>query len=253
MELTANLRKMVASLDAAKSRRQMNMFKAEGTKCVMDTIYAFNIQYIFCLAEWWEQYGNNIAITIEPIIVKRADMERMTGLSTPAPVIAVYEIPERQFDMKKLSGHLTLALDTIQDPGNLGTIVRAADWFGVNNIICNHNTADIFNSKSVMATMGAISRVNVFYCELAEVLAKADIPIYGTFLDGENIYEATLTKSGIIIMGNEGQGISSSVAKYVNRRLLIPPFPLGNQTSESLNVGVATAITLSEFRRRCNC
>ncbi|MBO4995466.1 MAG: RNA methyltransferase [Muribaculaceae bacterium] len=250
MEMTANLRKMVVSLDMAKHRRQTGLFKAEGTKCVVDTLGSFDLKYLICLDEWWKSHEKLHCVGIDPIIVKRMDMERMSTLSTPSPVIAVYEIPERSINETDLSEKLVIALDTVQDPGNLGTIVRAADWFGVTDLICSHETADIYNPKSVMATMGAISRVNVHYCDLSEILPKIDSTIYGTFLDGESIYDTELSHKGVIVMGNEGRGISDSLASSIDKRILIPSYPADRVTSESLNVGVATAIVLSEFRRR---
>ena len=148
---------------------------------------------------------------------------------------------------------LMLALDGVQDPGNLGTICRIADWFGIENIICSQDTADIFNPKAIQATMGAISRVHVHYTDLQKYLrnaSDADIPVYGTFLDGDNIYEHRLSPHGIIVMGNEGKGISAGIAQNISRRLLIPNYPPERITTESLNVAVATAITCAEFRRR---
>jgi TrmH family RNA methyltransferase len=133
----------------------------------------------------------------------------------------------------------------------MGTIVRLADWFGIKNIICSPDTVDIFNPKTVQATMGAIARVKVFYTNLPELLNDlTDLPAYGTFLEGKNIYEEALSANGLIIMGNEGKGISRQVAAYISRKLYIPNYPTGTETSESLNVAVATAITCSEFRRR---
>ena len=166
--------------------------------------------------------------------------------------IAVYEIPNYTLNLASLDGRLSLALDGIQDPGNLGTIMRTADWFGISDILCSHSTADVWNPKVVQATMGAISRVKMHYCDLPEIMRAIRIPIYGTFLDGDNIYGANLTAEGIIVMGNEGNGISDEVSKYIGHRLTIPSFSHGNETSESLNVAIATAITVSEFRRHLN-
>jgi len=146
---------------------------------------------------------------------------------------------------------LCLALDEVQDPGNLGTIIRIADWFGIEHIFCSQGTADVYNPKVVQATMGALARVHVHYVNLSELIdSLPDIPVYGTFLDGTNIYEQELSQTGIIVMGNEGNGISPEVRKVINRRLYIPNYPANRPTSESLNVAVATAITCAEFRRR---
>ena len=149
--------------------------------------------------------------------------------------------------------HLVLALDGIQDPGNMGTICRIADWFGIEDIVCSNETADVYNPKAIQATMGAIARVRVHYCDLADCLANArdhGVPVYGTLLDGGNIYDSELSMNGIIVMGNEGNGISGPVRSCVTQRLLIPNYPTGRITTESLNVAIATAITVAEFRRR---
>ena len=184
-------------------------------------------------------------------MVKRADMERMSQLSTPTQVLAVYEMPQVTFDENGLSSNLIIALDRVQDPGNLGTIIRIADWFGITDIVCSPETVDVYNPKVVQATMGAISRVKVHYLDLAELIKRnPDIPVYGTFLDGRNIYETSLTPHGIVVMGNEGQGISDEIGRLIKRRLFIPSYPQERPTSESLNVGMATAITVAEFRRR---
>ncbi len=148
--------------------------------------------------------------------------------------------------------NLVLALDDVQDPGNLGTIMRIADWFGIKDIFCSKGTADIYNPKAVQATMGAISRVKIHYTELAKEIASlpASVPVYGTFLEGDIIYDTELSGNGVIIMGNEGNGISREVGKTINRKLYIPNWPAGAATSESLNVAIATAIVCAEFRRR---
>lgn len=164
-----------------------------------------------------------------------------------------FEQPHYDFDADVASRSLCLALDDVQDPGNLGTIVRIADWFGIEHIFCSNGTADIYNPKTVQATMGAIARVKLHYCNLPEFIGNAsekNIPVFGTFLDGENIYTQHLPKNGIIVMGNEGNGISEQIARKVSHRLLIPNYPQGCETSESLNVAVATAIVCAEFRRR---
>ena len=249
-ELTNNLRKMVASLGNARSRREEKCFVAEGTKCVCDTWHAFSCRYLFATQAWVDEHKNALPGSA-PIIVKRADMERMSQLSTPSQVLAVYELPESKFDEKRLTSNLVIALDRVQDPGNLGTIIRIADWFGITDIVCSPDTVDVYNPKVVQATMGAISRVKVHYVDLADLIKRnTDIPVYGTFLDGRNIYETSLTPHGIVVMGNEGQGISDEIGVLIKRRLFIPSYPQERPTSESLNVGMATAITIAEFRRR---
>ena len=188
-----------------------------------------------------------------PEVISHKEMERISSLKTPSDMLALVEIPRHGLSVRGLSGELSLALDGVQDPGNMGTILRLADWFGMRDVICSETTADCFNPKVVQATMGAIARVRVHYVPLARWLGEvraAGIPVYGTFLDGEPIYDAALSPGGVIVMGSEGQGVSPEVAELVSRRLFIPPFPVGEPTSESLNVATATAIVCSEFRRR---
>ena len=190
-------------------------------------------------------------IFAEGELVSEKEMERISQLKTANSVLAVVELPSSRLASVKPEKNLVLALDRIQNPGNLGTIIRLADWFGISDIVCSEDTADCFNPKVVQATMGAILRVRVHYTNLAEWLsAQGDAKVYGTFLEGENIYNAQLEKSGVIVMGNEGQGISDEVAECVSHKLLIPPYPADRCGSESLNVAVATAVICSEFRRR---
>ena len=190
-------------------------------------------------------------IFAEGELISEKEMERISQLKTANSVLAVVELPKYKLSLANPAKNLVLALDRIQNPGNLGTIIRLADWFGISDIVCSEETADCFNPKVVQATMGAILRVRVHYTNLAAWLGKEHHSnIYGTFLEGENIYSAQLEKSGVIVMGNEGQGISSEVAATVSHKLLIPPYPADRCGSESLNVAVATAVICSEFRRR---
>ena len=184
-------------------------------------------------------------------LISEKEMERISQLKTANSVLAVVELPKSRLSSVKPDKNLVLALDRVQNPGNLGTIIRLADWFGISDIVCSEDTADCFNPKVVQATMGAILRVRVHYTNLVEWLNNQhNTKIYGTFLEGENIYSAQLDKNGIIVMGNEGQGISAEVAEAVSHKLLIPPYPADRCGSESLNVAVATAVICSEFRRR---
>ena len=190
-------------------------------------------------------------IFAEGELISEKEMERISQLKTANSVLAVVEVPKHKLALADPTKNLVLSLDRIQNPGNLGTIIRLADWFGISDIVCSEDTADCFNPKVVQATMGAILRVRVHYTNLAKWLSShKDATIYGTFLEGENIYSAQLETSGVIVMGNEGQGISSEVAECVSHKLLIPPYPADRCGSESLNVAVATAVICSEFRRR---
>ena len=172
----------------------------------------------------------------------------MSQFDTPSDVIAVYKIPQRSYTDEEVRGHLNIVLDNIQDPGNLGTIMRLADWYGIRNIFANPTTVDVYNHKVVQATMGAISRVKVHYTDLESLLANFnDLPVLGTFLDGENVYAQSLEPKGFVVFGNEGKGISNKVGQLCTQRLLIPSAKASR--SESLNVGIAAAITISELMR----
>lgn len=182
-------------------------------------------------------------------------MGRISSLVTPSEVLAVCSIPDHKLKADDLSGKLSLVLDDIRDPGNLGTILRIADWFGIENVICSRETVDLYNPKAVQATMGSIARVKLHYQQLAEFLPSipAEIERCGAYMDGENVYEAKLPVAALLVLGNEGKGISEPVGTHITRRLAIPSFAhLKNNSSEaeSLNVAVAAGILCSEFRRR---
>ena len=240
--LTSEVRKNVFRLSEAKWRRRLGQFKAEGTKCVIDTIDAFQRVAVFATAGWTRKHPDVGAQVCTP-----ADLERMSSLSTPAEVIAVYQLPEDSGEIPH--NGLILALDGIQDPGNLGTIIRLADWFGIHVIMCSTDTVDCFSPKVVQATMGGISRVKVLYGDLPKMLGESRLPVAATFLDGENLYNAKLPEQAVIVIGNEGHGISDAVAACADLRLSIPSYPPGVATSESLNAAVACALTVAEFRR----
>lgn len=253
MALSKNKIKYFNSLNLKKNRDNEQVFIAEGIKLVGDLLPYFKAKYIVATTEW---LSKNSHIADEIIEIENIEeMKKITLLSTPSPVYVVFYRSQYDFNLQDLllKRELILALDTVQDPGNLGTIIRIADWFGIKNIICSHGTVDVYNAKTIQSTMGALARVKVHYVELKGVLdtfRKQAYPIYGTFLDGASIYNAELAKYGIIVMGNEGNGISDEIAKLVSDKLLIPSYPADEPTSESLNVAVATAIVCSEFRRR---
>ena len=242
--------KWIKSLEMRKFRLQNNAFVAEGPKLVGELLPYSTPLYIAATKEWLAQNARLLSKIKEVDEVSQDELERASFLRTPQSVLAVMPIPERKLDNSNLQDQLVLALDGVQDPGNLGTILRIADWFGIRQVLCNEGTADVFNPKCVQSCMGALARVEVYYCNLPEVLIKVKALIYGTFLNGKDIYKEELSQNGIIIMGNEGNGISEEVSKLVNRRLLIPNYPKGSPTTESLNVAVATGIVCAEFRRR---
>lgn len=242
-------RKLIASLQQPKHRREHRLFVAEGNKCISEIIDTFNCRMIVATHEWWS--GKHIPAPHGAEIYKavKADMQRISSMSNPPDVIAVMEMPQQP--EKVDTSDLILALDDIQDPGNLGTIIRTCDWFGIRAIVCSNNTVDVYNSKVVQSTMGALARVNVIYTDIVSWLKKlpSGMPVYGTFLDGKNIYGVMPPRRGVIVMGNEGKGISAAVGKTVRHRLFIPPYPAGSRHVESLNVSIATAIILSQFRK----
>ena len=246
--ISKNLIKLIKSLEQKKFRLREKLFVAEGPKVVGDLMVFKRPQRLIATRQWYEKHQIE-----EDVLVSEEELRKVSFLQHPQEVIALFPLPEiSSFDYNSLRNDLVLALDDVQDPGNLGTIIRLADWFGIELIICSLGTADAFSPKVVQATMGSIARVNLHYTDLPSFLENLGdgFPIYGTFLNGTNVYEQELSKSGVIIMGNEGKGISKEVERYVNKRLFIPSYPAERPTAESLNVAIATAITCAEFRRR---
>ena len=190
----------------------------------------------------------------ESVEVTTEELTRASLLRTPQQVLAIFRKRKDIDNKTEIFRSLCLALDGVQDPGNLGTIIRLADWFGIRHIFCSPDTADVYSPKAVQATMGSLARVHVHVADLPSLIRDLPegTPIYGTFLDGENMYEKTLSNNGLLIMGNEGRGIRDEVRELVNQRLFIPAYPEERGASESLNVGVATAIVCAEFRRQAS-
>ena len=264
--ISKNKIKYIRSLELKKNRNKEGKFVAEGFKVVDDLLALQPADLIVATQEWL--HGKHLADQTEVIEVTEEELKKVSFLQHPQQVLAVFrqdtgcnkqdsnnsqeEAKENNFGFSKINTQeLSLALDGVQDPGNLGTIIRIADWFGITHIYCSQDTADVYNPKVVQATMGSIARVKVEYGNLLGLVESLpeDVPVYGTLLDGDNIYQQQLENRGLIVMGNEGKGISPALAKKVNRRLLIPNFPEGRATADSLNVAIATAITCSEFRR----
>jgi len=254
--LSKNKIKLIRSLDLKKNRLTSGLFVAEGKKLVFDLLASeIAVSEIFCTKLIYSElinYNNNLEIEV----VEKEELARISFLKTTPEIVAVFKIPESVIDWDNIKSDLTLVLDSIQDPGNLGTIVRLADWFGIRNIICSEESADLYNPKVIQSTMGGFARVKVHYVPLNEFLKQAEklnIPVYGAFLEGENLYKCDLTANGIIVMGNEGNGISDITKTYISRKIHIPSFPIGAATSESLNVAIATSVICAEFRRRIIC
>ena len=240
--LSKNQVKWVRSLQQKKQRDAEGVFVAEGHKCVEELRGAFEL-----------------VLMVTPDNANEVEIAQMSNLRTPQGVIGVFRkrhiASSSDSPLASLPQDLVLALDGVQDPGNLGTIIRTCDWFGVHDIYCSMDTADCYNPKVVQATMGALARVRVHYINIEQWLQeirKAGVPIYGTLLEGGNMYQegAIANKhQGVIIMGNEGNGISREIRKLITHPIRIPSYPADAETSESLNVGIATAIVLAEFRR----
>ena len=242
--------KWIKSLEMRKYRLLHNAFVAEGPKLVGELFPYSTPLYIAATKEWLAHNSQLLRDVKEVDEVSHDELERASLQRSPQNVIAVFSIPQRELDVLSLQGKLVIALDNVQDPGNLGTILRIADWFGIHDVLCSEGSADVYNPKCVQSCMGALARVKVYYCNLPEVFEDAKVPVFGTFLDGTTIYKEELSSNGIIVMGNEGNGISNEVAKHVTHRLYVPNFPQGSVTTESLNVAVATGIVCAEFRRR---
>ena len=249
MILSKNKIKWIKSLEMKKHRRESGLFVAEGHKLVIDNLHTMSCHTLVATQQWYE--ANPDAKAPEMYVATSQDLSKVSFLKTAQEVMAIFDMPKYELNADSLSGKLTIALDTVQDPGNLGTIIRLADWFGIEDIVCSMETADCFAPKTVQATMGAIARVRVHYTNLVDYFdSLPPMPIYGTFLEGDNIYNKDLSSDGVIVMGNEGKGISAEVETKVNAKLHIPNYPSDRPTSESLNVAIATSIICAEFRRR---
>ena len=240
MSLSKNQLKLITSLQQKKYRVKNGLFVAEGTKVVDEFLNSnFKLNHLFCVNE--AVYGDVESITV----ITEVELKKISTLKTPNNVVALFQIPTEQ-EIKKEG--FFVALDEINDPGNLGTIIRLCDWFGVDQLICSVNTVDCYNSKVVMASMGSLTRVSIVYTNLQAYLKETSLPKYATLMEGENVYKSELPKQAILVMGNEANGISDAVLKELNTSVSIPRF--GNiQATESLNVATATAILLSEFKR----
>lgn len=239
--VSKNQIKLITSLQQKKYRLTHQLFIAEGEKVIRELLDSkFMLEHLYSTTIIFEEVDNS-----KQTIISESELDKISALTTSNSCLAVFRIPQPK---KIVESGLILALDSVRDPGNLGTILRLCDWFGVNQLLCSNATVDIYNPKVVQATMGSIARVNVNYLDLTTFLQETQLPVFGTFMNGENIYKTSLPKKGIIVMGNEANGISGELENFIKNKLTIPRF--GNlQKTESLNVATATAIVLSEFRR----
>ncbi len=252
MALSKNRIKYIHSLELKKNRDAAGVFLAEGPKVVSELLGHFPCQLLAATSGWQPPCTGMQAE--ESVEVTTEELTRASLLRTPQQVLAIFRKRKDIDNKTEIFRSLCLALDGVQDPGNLGTIIRLADWFGIRHIFCSPDTADVYSPKAVQATMGSLARVHVHVADLPSLIRDLPegTPVYGTFLDGENMYEKTLNNNGLLIMGNEGRGIRDEVRELVNQRLFIPAYPEERGASESLNVGVATAIVCAEFRRQAS-
>lgn len=248
--VSKNLAKLVRSLETKKARKREGLFVAEGPKAVGDLMARCRPSQLIATAEWIA--GAAMADGCSVVEASDDELRRISFLQHPQQVIGLFPLPTATtVDVAATASELWLALDGVQDPGNVGTILRIADWFGVGTVVCSHETADAFSPKVVQATMGSIARVKVAYADLPQLIDSMPqgVPVYGTLLDGSDIYAEPLSGNGLVVMGNEGNGLTAEVRSRLTHRLLIPPFT-ACRGAESLNVAIATAIVCSEFRRR---
>lgn len=232
--------KLIKSLAQKKYRHRNNMFVVEGKKSISEFLSSdFQLNKLFSLEDCFEAPAEKTEI------ISEGELKQISQLTTPQTALAVFEIPKGK---EPLARGFLIALDGVRDPGNLGTIIRLCDWFGINNLVCSKDTADAYNPKVVQASMGSLTRVEVAYVDIPEFLENSQLPVFGAFMEGENVYKVDLPTEGILVMGNEANGISDSVKAFVAKKIGIPQFGNSGKT-ESLNVATATAILLSEFKR----
>jgi len=233
--------KLITSLAQKKYRYKNGLFVAEGFKTISELINSkFILNRLFTISA---DFGVD-SDKVQKLEEKK--LKKISFLKTPQTALALFEIPEEKIVQEE---SLTLALDGVRDPGNLGTIIRLCDWFGIKSLVCSSDSVDCFNPKVVQATMGSLARVNISYCDLKKYLGKSDLPVYGAFMEGENIYKNETEEKAILVMGNEANGISAEIEALINKKISIPRFGELKET-ESLNVATATAILLSEFKRK---
>ena len=257
--ISSSKSKLIRSLQQKKYRDQNKLFLVEGEKMVRELLTPgpadhFHIRELFATPEWIELNHTVLQQSgAEVSEASQAEIKKVSKLVTPQAVIALVSIPQRPFSAESLINTPVLAFESIRDPGNLGTIIRTADWFGIRHIVCTPDSTDLFNPKVVQSTMGAIARVQVYYQELETLLASKELErktIFGTFMEGENIYETSLNPDPLFLFGNESHGLSEGLGSFIQRKITIPSFsPLG-KGSESLNVASSVAVVCSELRRR---
>lgn len=237
--LSKNHIKHIQRLKLKKHRLSDNLFVAEGVKTINELLQSsFTLEHLYTTKPF-------VTKTNKQTLITDLELKKISFLTTPNTALAVFKIPKPQ---PINTNSLIVALDNVRDPGNLGTIIRLCDWFGIPHLICNTETVDCYNPKVIQATMGSITRVNITYLDLDSFLASTTLPVFGAFMDGSNVYKTQLPENGILILGNEANGISTSIKHKITKPIAIPQFGV-QQDTESLNVATATAILLSEFKR----
>lgn len=253
--LSKNKQRFIISLQRKKAREENRMFVIEGDKMVREFLSS-EMEIISLLAkpEYISGLGSSLSGKANEVIpVSFEELRKISTMKTPHNALAVVKMPETGFDEDEVLNGFCAALDFIQDPGNLGTIIRAAAWFGIKNVVCSSNCVDVFNPKALQATMGALLNVKVYYRNLEDFLEmalKRKLDVFGTYLDGHPVYAHPLAGKGVILLGNESRGISDSLAPFVTVRLVIPKFTTASPGIESLNAGMAASVIFYEFRRR---
>lgn len=239
--LSKNQLKLITSLRQKKYRLQHHLFIAEGVKVVNELLSSNSkLEKLFCTEDYYPSIAN-----YNPHCISEKELKKISTLSTPNKVLGLFRIPE-PVDIK--NNGLILILDAINDPGNLGTIIRLCDWFGVSHLVCSKDTVDCFNTKVVQATMGSLARLPITYLDIGHFLDETKLPIYGAVMQGNNVYASHLAQNAILVMSNESKGISKEIEMRLNHKITIPKFNL-SKLPESLNVATATAVLLNEFRR----
>jgi len=238
--VSKNQLKLIKSLHQKKYRNQYQLFFVEGIKTVNELLKAdFEVDGIYVVKDRVAQFSD-----YTPTIILESDLKKISALHNPSGVFGVFKIPKPK---EVVTQDWIVGLDEVRDPGNLGTVIRLCDWFGIKHLICSKGTVDCYNPKVLQATMGSIARVNVVYEDLTVRIAETELPVLGAFMNGNNVYQEELPKAGMLILGNEANGISDTVSQRIHKKISIPQF--GNQSAESLNIATATAILLSEIRR----
>ncbi len=252
--LSKNNIKFINSLRRKKNRDKFGLFIAEGEKIVQEILQSsLKTDTLICSSAFLSAVESPVDFTTITLD-KQEEFSKISTLKSPQAVMAIVKQPEYKYSIEKLQKKLILFLDRINDPGNLGTLLRIADWFGINDIFCSEQSVDVYNPKVVQATMGAVCRVKVHYVESKSFLQQCqkldNFPIYGTLMKGENIYQSPLSNNGLIILGNESHGISEAITPYIDKKITIPPYPEHKRRSESLNISIAGGIVCAEFRRK---